>query len=303
MEEQKQKNEIPNVDNYVDVEGISTKKLNLGLWYVEHVKQFKLVITVFLGIVAGTSWLYTIYGFGNYVIRGMKEDDILARDLAVSGHINHNYFAQTAPADLQVGPVNVLRSDAKSDLAAQISNSNQRHWGEFEYFFVADGKETGRESGFILPGEIKYLMALSRESVSQNVQLRIEKMKWHRVTARDIRDWNDFRDNHLDIVVSNTQFTPQSNESLNQLSFKVSNNTAFNYWNVKFLIVFTGSQGNIAGVNKYGLGELMSGDKRDINIAWSGNLPPASQIMIVPEINIMKDSSYIKFEGGVGEEK
>ena len=300
---QEQKPKLPNIDNYVDVEGVSTKKLNIGLWYVEHIEQFKRGIIIFFAVVGGISWLYTIYGFGSYIFKGMKEDDILAGELTSSGLINYDYFAQIAPVDLKTGPVHSLKAGTKYDLAMQVSNPNQRHWGEFEYFLVADGKEIGRESGFILPGETKYVMALSKEAASQNIQLRIENVGWHRIKTREIDNWNEFRNSRLDIKISEIDFAHQVDENLNRLSFKVGNDTAFNYWNVDFLIVLLNSQGNIVGVNKYGLSELMSGDKIDINMVWSGALPQVSQIIVSPEVNIMKSSAYMQFEGGIGEEK
>ena len=223
--------------------------------------------------------------------------------MAVSGFINHNYFAQTAPKNIEPGPVYIFRTGGKSDLTARISNANLKHWGEFEYFFTADGKEFGREAGFILPGETKYLMALAQEAASQNVQLRIENLKWHRIKTREIDSWSEFRDSRLDLEISETRFVPLSDENLNRFSFRVGNNTAYNYWKVDFSIILFGSQGNVVGVNRYGLSELMSGESKDLNIVWPGILPQANQIMVVPEVNIMKNSAYVKFEGGVGEEK
>jgi hypothetical protein len=47
----------------------------------------------------------------------------------------------------------------------------------------------------------------------------------------------------------------------------------------------------------------MSGQERQIAISWPGNVSRVSRTEIIPEINIMKDDIYIKYEGGVGEEK
>lgn len=300
---QEQKPKLPNVDNYIDVDGVSTKKLNLGLWYVEHIEKVKRGIVILLAVIGGIAWFYTIYGFGSYMFKGMKEDDALARDLAASGFIDHSYFVQMAPADLKMGPVHILKAGTKHDLAMQISNPNQRHWGEFEYFLVADGKEIERGSNFILPGETKYVMALAKEGVSQNTQLRIENLEWHRLKTRGIRNWDEFRDSRLDVKISGTQFTPKIDADLNQLSFKAENNTAYSYWGVNFLIVLFGGQGNVVGVNKYGIDELTAGDSKDINIFWPGNLPQVNQILVTPEINIMEDDVYMRLEGGIGEEK
>jgi len=48
---------------------------------------------------------------------------------------------------------------------------------------------------------------------------------------------------------------------------------------------------------------LMSREKRKVEISWLGGLSASDDIKIVPEINIFEDDIYIKYEGGIGEEK
>jgi len=47
----------------------------------------------------------------------------------------------------------------------------------------------------------------------------------------------------------------------------------------------------------------MSGENRPVQLSWPGNISRIDRVEIIPEINIMDDNIYIKYEGGIGEER
>lgn len=297
--------------NYVGPEGITTKQLEIGLWYVEHKRQLSLVLIGFLILVSAISWVYTIYGFAYYIARGMSEDEILAKQLVQTSSAGHDYVLQVSAKELAIGPVEVLRSaDKKYDLYVQLKNDNQKWWAEFDYYFVAAGRQTQKTSGYILPLEAKYLLALAQDfaNLPSPTQLIIENIRWRRIDQHQIPDWNSYYKSHLDIESADIKFTPASVSllseklNLNQLSFNVINHTAYNYWEVGFTILFYGG-GGLINLDHYSLDDFMSGQKRFVEISWSGNVGRVDKVEIIPEINIMKDNIYIKYEGGVGQEK
>ena len=53
--------------NYTGPEGITTKQLEAGLWYVEHKQLLRRILYGFLILTAAVSWTYTIYGFAYYL--------------------------------------------------------------------------------------------------------------------------------------------------------------------------------------------------------------------------------------------
>ena len=124
----------------------------------------------------------------------------------------------------------------------------------------------------------------------------------------EIPDWQNFYENHLDIVISETSFksAQQSGLSeklnLNQLDFTAENKTAYNYWQVDFdILLYSGNQ--IVSINRYSLADLMSGEKRLVQASWPGKFGRIDQIKIIPDINIMNNDVYIEYQGGIGEEK
>jgi hypothetical protein len=298
------------VERYKDVEGITTKKLNFGVWYVEHREQFKKILIGFLTAVAVVSWLYTLYGFFYYAIWGMKQDRLSAYELAKTNVIGHDYIARISAKDLQISATEVLKSSSqKYDFIAKIKNPNQKWRSEFSYYFYSGDKRTETLQGFILPGEEKYLVIFNQDfSGGSAVRLAIENIGWSRINQHKIPDWASFSAGHLNIVVKDIVFTPANKSgltdkiNLNQLGFAAINKTAYNYREVDFVVLlYSGSA--VIGVNKYKLKDFMSGEERQIQANWPGALGRVSKVEVIPEVNIMDDGAYLKFEGGVGEIK
>ncbi|MFH1583416.1 MAG: hypothetical protein ABIB72_03850 [Candidatus Falkowbacteria bacterium] len=299
------------VENYVSTEGITTKQLEIGLWYVEHKKQLKMVLIGFLILISAISWVYTIYGFAYYIARGMSEDEILIKQMIQINGADHDYVMQIAAKDLALGSVEIIRSsDKKYDLYTKLKNDNPKWWAEFEYYFTAAGKQTKKVRDYILPEEIKYLAALAEDFsyYPEDGRLVIENINWHRINQHQIADWDAYRASHLNIETADIKFIPANASSLseklglNQLSFNAINHTAYNYWSVGFAILLYSSD-QITAINYYILNDFMSEQKRLVEISWPGDLGRADRIEIIPEINIMKDDIYIKYDGGIGQEK
>ncbi|MDD5031798.1 MAG: hypothetical protein PHR36_02005 [Patescibacteria group bacterium] len=315
MEEKKLPNE--NKEKEIDLSrypsnfGPSSRKLALGLWIIEHRKRLKTALIVFLAVVAGISWSYTIYGFAYYIVRGMNEDESLASQITRDLVVGHDYILELAPADLVFSSPQIFKTgEDKYDLLAEIRNPNPRYWASFSYCFSVDNKEADCEEGFILPEETKIVSALAKDFRSRPAGLTfaIKKISWARVNPRQFPDWENFRDEHLNLAVESIKFTPASGSglseklNLNNLEFTITNNTPFNYWEVPFnILLYRGS--SIIGINRYTALELMSKEKREVKMSWLGSLSSPGDIKITPEINILKDDIYIKYEGGIGEEK
>lgn len=299
------------LESYVSAEGVSTKQLEIGLWYVEHKKQFRMILIGFLIIMSAISWVYGIYGFAYYIARGMNEDEILTKELVQVNSIGHNYVKQISAKDLVMGPVEIIRlSDKKYDLYDKLKNDNLKWWAEFDYYFIAAGRQTQRTKGYILPEETRYLTALAQNLPYQPEASRliIENISWRRINQHQIADWQAYKNSRLNITGADIKFIPANASplseklSLNQLSFTAINHTAYNYWEVGFVILLYAGD-RLTGINHYILSDFMSEQKRLVEISWPGNLSRADRIEIIPEINIMKDDIYIKYDGGIGQEK
>ena len=298
------------VKNYVNTEGVTTRQLEIGLWYIEHKRRFRMVLIGFLILISAVSWVYTIYGFTYYIVRGMGEDEILIKQLVQVNGASHDYVVQVAAKNLVMEPVEIIRSSGKKyDLYAKLKNDNSKWWAEFDYYFTAAGRQTEKIKGYVLPDETRYLSALAEDFpyYPEDGRLIIENISWRRINQHQIADWEAYRVSHLDIASADIKFIPANANplseklSLNQLSFRVINRTAYNYWAVGFVILLY-SGDKITGINHYILNDFMSEQTRLVEISWPGDLGQADLIEIIPEINIMKDDIYIKYDGA-GQEK
>lgn len=299
------------IKDYKDTSGLSTRKLNFGLWVAANREKFRQALIVFLSLIILFSWTYSIHGFAYYVFKGMDEDNKIIEEMLKVNAINHEYIERMAARDLIVSPVNILKSDQdKYDFLVKIENPNLNRAGKFKYCFMAGEEKIACAENFILPGEKKYLLILSQKLKNRpgNVSSKFENIGWQRIDLHKYPDWDKFYDEHLNISVSNVIFKNAYASGLseklnfNNLEFEAVNNTPYNYWEVGFSILFY-SGNSIVGANRYSAQEFMSQEKRQIQMSWPGNLSGVTKTEIRPEINILKDDIYIKYEGGTGEEK
>jgi len=295
------------IKKYKDPEGLTINKLKFGFWFVKNKRYFRLFFIIFLITVSAVSWTYSIYGFTYYLLKGMEEDNKIITNLAQINIFNSDFINRLKPVNLQILPVKVLDLyNGKYDLAVKVNNLNPKHWAEIEYSFLTSAEEVGRGNNFILPAESKYFLSLSQALKSGdtgNVKFNIINLSWHRLDAREMPDWYKCRDDHLNgMTIDNEKFIPATDDNLfnkakiNYFEFDFANNTPYNYWDIDFNIILY-RQGDIVGVNRYKLEEVMSEQKKTVNIGWLGSFGLVNSTEVIPEVNIMKDDIYIKYEG------
>jgi hypothetical protein len=299
------------IKNYQDAEGLSIKKLNFGLWFLKKRDLFRVILISFLAVISAVCWSYTIYGFAYYLAKGMNEDEVLLRQMVESNLISHSVALRQGAQNLNYYSVNIFPlGDERYDFLSIVNNPNEDWWATFDYYFQVNNKNTSVQTGFIFPKEEKSLMALAEEFTyaPSRAELVVENLRWRRINKHVIPNWHDFYESHTDMVISDSSFvlSQQSGLSekinLNQLDFTVKNKTAYNYWQVDFnILLYSGSK--VVGINRYSLTDFMSGEERVVQASWPGKFGRINNIEITPDINIMDENVYIKYEGGIGEEK
>ncbi|MFA6106783.1 MAG: hypothetical protein WC745_03890 [Patescibacteria group bacterium] len=294
---------------YADQTGLTDKKLNFGLWYILHLKRLRKALIGFLIAVSVFGWGYFFYGFVYYIFVGMKEDQALVDNAANVRVAGHEYFESNQPEPLQTGDVQTLANGSAGtyDFLLEAKNPNPRHWAEFTYTFRVNGEELSEKKDFILPGEEKIIISLSEESEATpySAEFKINKIAWHPVKAKEIPDWRKFKDEHLNIAIENPKFDisgdGQNAKKTNfaNVQFAAANKTAYNYWSVDFLaLLYQGSR--IISLSSYTEENFMSGESHDISLSWATSASYASEVKIIPRLNIMRNDIYMDFEGQPG---
>ncbi|MCD4761963.1 hypothetical protein K8R32_03295 [bacterium] len=303
--------EKADIGRYHDPEGLTVKKMGIGLWLVENRKNMLTLLYGFLIIIGVITWSIFIYTFGLYIMKGMNNDELMLSGIVAENIPGHEFaLARSAqPLATQV-PQIIKLPENKYDILVQIKNPNVHYYAVFEYYFEFEDGELGLSENFILPGETKYLLSLGHDMdrFPSSIRFVFDKLKWKRIDTHIIPDWSRFKFDHLNIDIEDIEFTPAKTSiltekmALNSLKFTIKNNTAYNYYRPYFTILLFGSS-RIIGVNKYLAEKFMSGEERTADVTWPGRLDRVREAVIVPEINITRDDIYIEFDGGFGDPK
>lgn len=284
------------VNRYADLEGVSTKKLNTGLWYVKKNKLIFLTVVWALVLAAGVMWSYVLYYFGYYLFVGIKQDRQLYADIANPADVVRIDF----DANLKVGVAQALAwGDDQYDLIGELVNDNQNAWGFFSYHFLINGRRYGEGRTFVLPNEKKFVTAFNQSigAVPDQVVLVVENFSWRRVNFHLIPDWSTYRDERLNFVVRDKLFASAvesgltENVDLNRLTFSIVNQSAFNFRQAPFLVLMY-TQDKIVGINRYVVNDFFPRQEKAVSLTVVGHLPKISKVEVVPDINILDDTIF-----------
>lgn len=295
MKKNKNEHEI-DLNKYEDLEGLSLKEMNFGLWLSENrAKITKLIIIILIFICAGF-FIYSSYHYVVYFLNSSSEEGINS-NITVSAPRN-------IVSEIKTSIPQVFKNGEAYDLVTLITNPNNKFIAHFEYCFTVNDAEQGCSSGFVLPAEEKYLFSLGQkiETANPEVNFKITNIFWQRVDSHKIPDWTSFANNRLNFNLKNINLVLAKDVNLSEkagfdyLEFNISNDTAFGYYEVPLNIAFySGSE--LIGVNKYVIKDFLAGEERVARLNWLGNLSGVTRTEIRPELNILDDSIYLKYQG------
>lgn len=275
----------------------SEGQLKFASWYVSHKLLLK---KIFIGFLIGLNvifWGYGLYGLVNhYFIEGPRLDQAL-RELGHSPDLAA-IRARVEPQSLEIGTASILAAGkGEYDLSAKVSNQNPAWRAEFDYNFIADGQAFPVKHGFILPTEEKFLINLGVESPARirSASIEISNLRWQRVDAHEISDYEAWSSERLNFVFENVKFSPAvitDGITVSRVTFNARNLTAYSFWDVGFYIfLYRGS--SLLTINYITLEEFLSGQTRQVEVSWFEALPAVTQVKVVPEVNIFDPKIYM----------
>ena len=275
----------------------------LSMWWVEHRALLKRIgYGAFIAVDAGLL-LFAVWNFVDAFARSYEAEQRSLYEMVALGQTDlRAYTRGNAAQDFERSEARVLPiGDERFDLYATLSNPNNDWWAEFEYVFRAGGVEVAREGGFILPGERKPVVALAIASATPfaTAEFSIESVDWHRVDHHLIPDYATWSQDRLGLLIENAQFTKDvklDGKAFGRLSFRVTNSTAFSYYDPSFFLLLKRGS-SVVGVSRTTLGELKNGESQMVNVNWFGTLPSVSEVEVIAEINIFDLDVYKSLEG------
>ncbi|MFA5131173.1 MAG: hypothetical protein WC467_01990 [Patescibacteria group bacterium] len=297
MSKDKNSQEI-DLDKYRDPTGLSLKKMNFGLWLSEHHKKIMNIIVFSLIALSAFFFLYSTY---NYVIYFLEKPSAAEEAANVNSSVSSQRDLIT---DLKITSPQIFRSGETYDLAAKISNPNDKFSGQMQYCFQVNGIDASCGSEFVLPSEEKYILALGTKisTASPIVTFKLTSISWQRVDNHLIPDWASFYNQRVNFAIEGLSLAlaKQSGLSekvdLNSLEFKITNRSPFAYYEVPLKIAFyNGSE--LIGVNSYIVQNFLAGETRSVHLSWSGALGGVSRTDIKPNLNVLDNAVYLKYQG------
>lgn len=281
---------------YADESGVSLKRMNFGLWLAEHRRQITKTIIIALILVSAFFFIYSSYNYFAYFLAGDPNAQAPTNNLI--------FTSRTITEELETSPLQVFDNDGRYDLVAQISNPNDKFMASFNYCFKQGETNISCGQSFILPGEKKYVLALAQQFSGSRSELSfaIADIFWRRIDTHQIPDWSSFYAKHLDFAISDLKFTAAAvsglseKVNLNTVDFSLKNQTAYGYYEAP-LNIFLYSGSEIIAVNRYILNNFLAGETRTVSISWPGHFNSVTRTEVVPDINIMDDGAYLKYQG------
>lgn len=295
MAENKNNQEI-DLNKYKDSDGLSLQKMNFGLWLAENRENITKFFTIFLIALSAGFFIYSSYSFFRYFASAPQKNLF---DQSVELISPRNIVRE-----IEIGSPQVFVNDNKYDLAVSLNNSNSRFFGVFSYCFSQNETNISCGQNFILPSEEKYILALGQtlnEGQSQII-FKITSIRWERIDMHTIPDWPAYLNNRLNLSFENIRFSPPSESglsekiNLNSLDFQALNNGSFSYYEIPLnILIFNGSE--LVAVNRYSLKNFLAGEKKIVSLSWPGNFRNVTKIEIRPELNILEEAVFLKYQG------
>ena len=210
---------------------------------------------------------------------------------------NPYYFHEkNKPQDLEILGLDVIQgTENQYDFVVKIFNGNEKWVVRSAVAQLVNNNEVIAEKNFLVyPSEVKYVIFFNQAEANPNSsQIRIAKVGW-----RHYLKFADFAASRLDFEISEIEFKSPRDLNLggklpvSLLTFKIKNNTPYDYWQVGLYMVLLSSQ-KVGGANYLALEKFLSGQTRPVEMRWYESLPPVYEIEIIPEVDILNSASYM----------
>lgn len=234
-----------------------------------------------------------------YLAAGTFSDNRLMASLANNIDTTRQVTATRAPQDLVIGNTGVIQHNEATDAYTTITNSNSDWYATFLLKpSTVDSPES--EWGFINPGEERTFAMFDLEDFSARDRLVVEDLTWLRVDRHVLGEPSAWLAARSNIAIDNIQYIRDvtvGTSPISRVTFDVSNRTAFSFWQPMFVVrVMRGS--STVAVNQIVVPELVSGEKRQVEVRFFGDLPETATAIIEPAIFYLDPNAYSDTPGG-----
>ncbi len=277
------------LDDIDDADGLSEKELKFGYWFTTHrvkIYQGLLIALVVFDVLLGG---YNLFRWGEYAAVGFWADGRLRQEIA-RPLINYALLKEHFSAKpMSVAANYFFPGVVKADAVAMVKNPNPDFLVLFDYRFMVGGTSTPWRQGFLLPGEEKSIVefGIANGALVNGATLDLQNLSWQRISSRKVRDLTDFTAERLNFQIED------AGVSAGMLSFKITNQSNFNYYQPRFLVLLD-SNGSLAGIEQVVFDQFLSGEKKQVELILLESHSSITSVRVKPDINIFDPKAYIR---------
>ncbi len=262
------------------------QELKLSLWITKHKSQFRLAGKIALITMAVLPWIFFVIYLTTYLLNIQKTNQVLT-DL---GLIRVTTEEISKPDNILITKTSAFESSTGTyDVVSKIRNPNPEFAvSQFTYTFNLGGVTTNPKTGWLLPGEEKYLSLTNFKSTAtiSQAKLNIYDIKWKRVVDSNILPKTNF-------IISESEYNLTSLEDVqSQAQGVIYNQSAHGFDQVKVTAVLVYNDEPIA-VNQTNINRWLSGQEKTFNFTWAKKYPLTSELKIQTETNILDENNLI----------
>ena len=169
----------------IPTHGLTDRQLKFSYWYITNELKLRSYLIIFLIVLSVLFYFYVGWQLVFYATE-YQTQNYHTRRLLFGGNLLLAYVTALKPVPIEVSPIQSFNIEGnRNDFISQVRNNNANWLVTFDYQFVSNSDQTLKRKGFILPGEVKYLMDLGIEG--SGVNLEISNQKWIKINDYDYK--------------------------------------------------------------------------------------------------------------------
>lgn len=288
----------------LDIHGVSARELKWSYWYVTHRELLEKALKSVLFLIAIFCWIFVGFRFVQFYI--LEPDFFQEMQMAIMTPrvdfeaYQTRYFPK-APIPLEVFVIST--GSNHYDLLAKIKNPNKDWYIEsLTYQFLFNNISTEPLSAYILPGKERYLIHLgvNSESRIEGAALRITDIRWKKIQSLGLKEFAPYENERFQVSIENANYISSQVLGISEKvpisrgSFRATNLSNYNFWNMGFLVLLTQNK-KIISVAYTTSGVFPSLLPRFLEVSWFERLPTFAQMEIIPEVDVLDQTVYMDY--------
>lgn len=272
---------------------LSYGQLRLAKWYVRNkVRLGNIGRALLLVFCIGTVG-YSTAGWIWYAAVGYQQDALMLRASVAQFQDYRAMQPLFEPEQPIVGSTTVLRTvaDDRQDIVTEIRNPNTDWRLTVRYRYT--GNDTVYEQE-VLPTKRTLLAALGAPITGITPRLEVVDVQWNRISPHRVPDTQSFLRARGTFLLENIAIrTGQVSVELpSSVTFTVTNDTAYGYWEAPFFVVFY-SGDTIVAVRPLTLERFTPGSVVPVQYNFTGENIRISDVELISTLDVFDTEEYL----------